>query len=161
MTNTKPRPRPALDSWSIVEGWTSASDRAQFEEEFNAEGCQAFADAHREDFPFCDFSAEKLRNFLHSFPFTRKNLEVAWKVLDLGKITQVEEPPEPKTIRLNPVVAAQVAPPNRDEAKILEATKDVTHLSDSQRKIRDSALRAAAIASRIAHRKHRDPVLVA
>jgi len=159
MTNKMKQPRPALDSWGSVEGWATAPHRAQFEEDFNAEGAQEFANANP-TFPYCDYSAEKLRSFLHGWPYSRKNLEIAWRSLDLGRITQVEQPPEPKTIQLNPVVAAQAAPPSEEESETLESLKDIPWLHDSQRKTRDLKLRAAAIASRIAHRKHRDPVLV-
>jgi hypothetical protein len=154
MPNQGHQPRPALDSWGSIEGWSTATDRAQFEEDFNAEGCQAFANAHCEDFPFCEAYAEKLREFLHTWPLSRKNLEIAWVALDLGRITPIETPPEPKTIRINPVIAAQVSPASEEEAETLEKLKDVPYLHDSQRKTRDLKLRAAAIASRIAHRKH-------
>jgi hypothetical protein len=159
MTKPAQQPRPALDSWGSIGEWLTATNRVQFEEDFNSEGCRAFADAHP-DFPFCAPYALKMREFLYAWPLSRKNLEIAWASLDLGKITQVEADPERKTVRLNPMVAAQVAPRSEQEVEVLEKLKDVPYLHDSQRKARDAKLRAAAIASRNAHRKHRDIALI-
>jgi hypothetical protein len=162
MPNKTQQPRPTLDTWASVQGWSTNTDRTQFEEDFNAEGCQHFADAHSHDFPFCEAYATRLKEFLGSHPLSRKNLEIAWAELDLGRVTQVETPPEPKTIglNLNPVVAAQVSPASEEESEALEKVKDVPYLHDSQRKIRDLKLRAAAIESRNAHRKHHSSVLI-
>jgi hypothetical protein len=154
-----PQPRPALDSWASIEGWTTATNRTQFEEDFNSEGASMFAAAHS-DFPFCEPYAQKLREFLHSWPLSRKNLEIAWAALDLGRTTPIEVPREPQAIQINHVVAAQVAPPSEEEAEALERLRDVPHLHDSNRKQRDLKLRAAAIASRIAHRKHHPAALI-
>jgi hypothetical protein len=152
--------RPALDSWQSIEGWSTAPSRGRFEEEFNVEGCQAFADAHRENFPFCEAYGEKLREFIHPWPLSRKNLEIAWEALGIGKVMQIEGPREPNVVRLVPVVAAQVAPATEEEFEALEKLKDVPHLHDSQRKIRDSKLRDAAISSRNSHRKHHPSALI-
>jgi hypothetical protein len=144
-----------LITWKEIEGLSDAQDKESFKVEINAEGCQAFLKAHPE-FPQTEYSATKLQEWLGDLPLVRSNLERAYESLDLGTLTAVEQPePQPnKEINIQPVLAAQVAEPTEEEQEVLEKLKDVPHLSDAQRKVRDAKLRSAAIASRNSHRKH-------
>jgi hypothetical protein len=83
-------------------------------------------------------------------------LERAYESLDLGTLVEVEQPEAQPTkeVSIEPVRAAQTAPSTEEEAEALEKLRDVPHLSDQQRKVRDAKLRTAAIASRNSHRKH-------
>ncbi len=144
-----------LITWKEIEGFSEAQDKQSFKSEINAEGCQAFLEAHK-DFPQTEYTARKLQEWLGDLPLIRSNLERAYDSLDLGTLTEVEQPkPQPtKEISIQPVLAAQTAPATEEEAEALEKLKDVPHLSDAQRKVRDAKLRSAAIASRNVHRKH-------
>jgi hypothetical protein len=181
------KPQPQLDRWCDIEGWadtqikpdismddgkryvySGTGDKSklssykeiltakEFQEQFNAEGCQAFASSHT-DFPFCDFAANALHEWLRDLPYSRRNLELAWAALDLGKLTPIESFPEPLQVVPRPVVAAPaVAAPSEAEQKHLDKLRDDPTLSDAQRRSRDANLRRAAVASRVAIRKH-DP----
>lgn len=143
--------------WNEIEGFAKAPDQEQFKAEINAEGAAAFIEAHPE-FPRMECTAERLREFL-SFgdkPMIRQNLELAYQALDIPRLMPVVDPePEPtKKVVLNPVQAAQTAEPTEEEAETLERLKDISHLSDFQRRARDAKLRQAAITSRNSHRRH-------
>jgi hypothetical protein len=148
------KPTPRLDTWRDVEGFVATQE---FKDAFNEEGATAFLESNP-TFPQMDITATILYEWLNSrdLPFSRANCEYAWKLLDLGHLTPVETKPEPKPkqVDIKPMQAAQTAPATEEEAEALEKLKDVPHLSDAQRKVRDAKLRSAAIASRNAHRKH-------
>jgi hypothetical protein len=152
-----------LISWKEIEGYSGAPDKELFKSTINAEGCEAFLAAHPE-FPCHVFSATKLQEFLAhgDYPLIRSNLERGYEALDLGTLVEVKQPkPKPtKEVNIEPVRAAQTAPPTKQEAKVLETLRDVAHLSDAQREVRDSKLRAAAVTSRNSHRKHGRMALV-
>lgn len=153
-----------LVSWKEVEGYSEAPNKEEFKAEVDREGCEAFLAAHPE-FPRTEYTAQKLQDWLAhgDLPFLRCNLERAYESLDLGTLTEVEKPqpkPTKQVINTEPVRAAQTSAPTAREAKNLEGLRDVPHLSDQQRKIRDAKLRAAAIASRNSHRKHDRTALV-
>jgi hypothetical protein len=149
------RPCARLITWKEIEGFVEAQNKESFKGEINAEGCQAFLKVHPE-FPQTEYTAKKLQEWLGDLPMIRSNLERAYESLDLGTLTEVEQPePKPtKEVNIQPVLAAQTAPPTEEEAEALEKLRDVAHLSDAQRKVRDEKLRRAAIASRNTHRKH-------
>jgi hypothetical protein len=154
------KPTPRLDSWRDVEGFVATQE---FKDAFNEEGAKAFLESNP-TFPQLDITATILYEWLNSrdLPFSRANCEYAWKLLDLGHLTPVEIKHEPKAkqVVIEPIRAPQVAEPTEEEAEALEKLRDVPHLSDQQRKIRDAKLRTAAIASRNTHRKHGRPALV-
>jgi hypothetical protein len=154
-THRTSRPSARLITWKEIEGSHENQDKESFKAEINAEGCQAFLEGHPE-FPQTEYTARKLQEWLGDLPMVRSNLERAYDALDLGTLTRVEQPePKPtKELNIQPVQAAQVAEPTEKEAEALERLKDVPHLSDAQRKLRDAKLRSAAIASRNSHRKH-------
>jgi hypothetical protein len=151
------KPTARLITWKEIEGFSQAKNKELFKDEVNREGCECFLAAHPE-FIKTEFTAEKLLEFLThgDLPLIRQNLERAYKSLDLGTLVSVEEP-EPKPTKkptvLKPVAAAQTALPTEEEAESLEKLKDLPHLSDQQRKVRDAKLRSAAIASRNSNRK--------
>jgi hypothetical protein len=149
------KPTARLITWKEIEGFHEARDKESFKSEINAEGCQAFLEAHK-DFPQTEYTARKLQEWLGDLPLIRSNLERAYESLDLGTLTEVvqTEPQPIKEVSIQPVQAAQTAPPTEEETEALEKLKDVPHLSDAQRKARDAKLRTAAIASRNTHRKH-------
>ena len=148
------KPTPRLDTWRDIEGFVATQE---FKDAFNEEGAKAFLEFNP-TFPQMDITATILYEWLNSrdLPFSRANCEYAWKLLDLGHLTPVEtkHEPEPKQVVIKPIQAAQTAPPTEEEAEAIDKLRDVPHLSDQQRKVRDSKLRTAAIASRNAHRKH-------
>jgi hypothetical protein len=149
------KPTTRLIAWKEIEGFLEAQDKESFKAEVNAEGCQAFLEAHPE-FPQTEYTARKLQEWLGDLPLVRSNLERAYESLDLGRLTEVERPePNPtKELNIQSALAAQTAPPTEEEAEALEKLRDVPHLSDAQRKVRDAKLRSAAIESRNTHRKH-------
>jgi hypothetical protein len=149
------KPTARLITWKEIEGFVEARDKGSFKGEINAEGCQAFLKGHPK-FPQTEYTAKKLQEWLGDLPMVRSNLERAYEALDLGTLTEIEqaEPQPTKELDIQPVQAAQTAPPTEEETEALEKLKDVPHLSDQQRKVRDSKLRSAAIASRNTHRKH-------
>jgi hypothetical protein len=181
------KPQPQLDRWCDIEGWADTqtkpdismddgkryiysgrgdksrlssykevSKAEEFQEEFNADGCQAFGSSHPE-FPFSEYAANAMREWLRDLPYSRRNLELAWAALDLGKLTPNESFPEPLQVVPRPIVAAPaVAAPSDAEQKHLDKLRDDPTLSDAQRRSRDTNLRRAAVASRVATRKH-DP----
>jgi hypothetical protein len=150
------KPTARLIPWKEIEGFSEATDVESFKSEINAEGCQAFLEVHPE-FPQTEYTAQKLQEWLGDLPLIRSNLERAYEALDLGTLVEVKEP-EPKPTKkptvLKPVASAQTAAPTEQEEEALEKLKDVPHLSDAQRHVRDAKLRTAAIASRNTHRKH-------
>jgi hypothetical protein len=149
------KPTARLTTWKEIEGFSEATDVESFKSEINAEGCQAFLEVHPE-FPQTEYTATKLQEWLGGLPMIRANLERAYESLDLGTLTEVAQPePKPtKELNIQPVLAAQTAAPTEEEAEALERLRDVPHLSDAQRKVRDAKLRSAAISSRNSHRKH-------
>jgi hypothetical protein len=153
-------PTPRLDTWRDVEGFVATQE---FKDTFNEEGAKAFLDFNPA-FPQMDITATILYEWLNSrdLPFSRANCEYTWKLLDLGHLTPVETKPEPKPKQVvtKPIQAAQVAAPTEEEQEALERLRDIPHLSDSQRKVRDSKLRSAAATSRISHAKHNLRTLV-
>ena len=125
------KPTARLITWKEIEGFHEARDKESFKSEINAEGCQAFLEAHKE-FPQTEYSAIKLQEWLGDLPMVRSNLERAYESLDLGTLTEVKQP-EPKVtkeLNIQPVLAAQVAEPTEEEQEALERLKDVPHLSD-------------------------------
>jgi hypothetical protein len=148
------KPTPRLDTWRDVEGFVATQE---FKDAFNEEGATAFIE-YNPTFPQMTITATILYEWLNSrdLPFSRANCEYAWKLLDLGHLTPVDAKPEPKPKQVvtKPMQSAQVAAPTEEEAEALEKLRDVPHLSDAQRKVRDAKLRTAAIASRNTHRKH-------
>jgi len=154
------KPTARLMTWKEIEGFAGAPGKEVFKAEINAEGCKAFLAAHPE-FPRHEFTARKLQDFLAhgDHPLVRSNLERAYTELseEIGTLVSIEAPkpkPTKKPTVLKPVVAAQTAEPTEEEAEAHEKLRDIPHLSDAQRKVRDAKLRTAAIASRNSHRKH-------
>jgi hypothetical protein len=157
------KPTARFITWTEIEGFSGAQDQETFKAEVNAEGCESFLEAHPEYLRH-EAVAERVQEFLSrgDRPMVRQNLELAYTVLDIPRITQIEEPEpeEPKRMILNPVVAAQTSQPDDEEREHLEKLGDIPYLSDAQRRIRDEKLRRAAIASRDAHRRHSPAALV-
>jgi hypothetical protein len=183
----KMKPQPQLDRWFDIEGWADTQTKPdismddgkryiysgtgdksrlssykevpkakEFQEQFNAEGCHAFGSSDPE-FPFSEYAANALHEWLRDLPYSRRNLELDWAALDLGKLTPIESFPEPLRALPRPLVAAPaVAAPSEAEQKHLDKLRDDPTLSDVQRRSRDTNLRRAAAASRVPIRKH-DP----
>jgi hypothetical protein len=152
------KPTAHFIHWNEIEGFAEAKDKESFKAELNVEGCESFLRAHPE-YPRLEAVAERIQEFLSrgDKPMVRANLELAYKALDIPRVTSVVElEPEPKKkIALNQVVAAQTADPTEEETEALEKLRDIPYLlSDAQRRVRDEKLRRAAVASRIAHRRH-------
>ena len=136
----------------------------QYEDAIAREGCAAFRAAYGK--PLSEKNAQALLDWVkqRNAPATRKNLEIAFRVLrHEGKLRE-DKPAEQAAIgklitnevRIRPIQAAQVAGPTDDEQVILDKTKDDSSLSDHARKQRDEKLKRAATASRLANRRH-DP----
>jgi hypothetical protein len=151
------KPTAHIIHWTEIEGFSESQDKETFKAEVNAEGCESFLEAHPEYLRH-EAVAERVQEFLSrgDKPMVRQNLELAYRVLDVPRITQIEESePEPTMkIVLNPVQAAQTAQPSEEESEALEKLRDIPYLSDAQRRIRDEKLRRAAIESRNNHRRH-------
>jgi hypothetical protein len=103
-----------LVPWAEIEGFSESQDKAAFRDEVNREGCESFLAAHPE-FPQAEYTATKLQEFLAhgDYPLIRGNLERAYEALDLGTLVEVKQPkPKPaKEVNIQPVRAAQTAPP--------------------------------------------------
>ena len=127
----------------------------QFEDAIAREGVAAFVVVHG---PLSERNASRVLSWLkaHLAPATRKNLEIAVRVLtadgQLERDTPVQKLMQ-KEIEIRPVQAAQTAEPTTEEKVTLEKVKDDPNLSDHQRKLRDKRLKQAATAQRTANRK--------
>jgi hypothetical protein len=143
---------PRLDRWLDLTGVGAPEVDA---DEVDREGCEAFLVANPE-FPQTARNAAALFEWCDSrdVPCTRKNLEVALRVLtEAGRIEQLpaEAAPEADTSRgvkqvVTDVLAHYV--PGADEAVALEKLKDDPALGDRARKARDEKLRLLAGAQR-------------
>jgi hypothetical protein len=125
-----------------------------FRNRVNVEGSQAFMDANPH---FPREYGDGLFHYLddRNLPLTRANLEQACQILDLGKLTPVEESPVNKPIEIHQVVAAPaVAPPTPEEAEQLAKLADDKNLNDHQRKVRLEKLAQLARQQRRVFRDH-------
>jgi|HubBroStandDraft_6_1064221.scaffolds.fasta_scaffold47290_2 hypothetical protein len=158
---------PRFDRWTDIAEFADVKNQnpevlKEWKEDFNREGVAAFIE-NNPTFPQTQPTAQMLFDWLDSrnLPLSRANCEQTWKLLDLGTLTVVEYDDETrKPVVLHAATAAQTAPPTTTERRTLDATRDLPELNDSQRKNRDSKLHAAAIASRISHRKHHFSALI-
>lgn len=132
----------------------------QYEDAIAREGCAAFRAAYGK--PLSEQNAQALLDWVkqRNAPATRKNLEIAFRVLRYeGKLLE-DKPAAQEAIgklvrnesQIHPVRAAQTAPPTEDEHDLLNKTKDDTSLSDHARKARDKKLKDAAVKQRYANR---------
>jgi hypothetical protein len=153
--------RPHLDTWESFGGDYEYHFKPalEFKEKVNREGASAFFAANP-SFPASAKNGQALIDWCSAqqVPLTRANLETAWRVLrSEGKIEA--RPVESETTKAvadlvtQPIEAAQVAPPTKEERAVLDATRDDSSLTDHTRKKRFADLKKAATASRIANRK--------
>ena len=126
----------------------------QFEAAIAREGVAAYVTVHG---PLSERNASRVLSWVkaHLVPATRKNLEIAVRVLTAEAHLEKDTTPQPtvEPIAIRPVQAAQTAEPTAAEKVTLEKVKDDPNLSDRQRKLRDKKLKEAATAQRIANRR--------
>ena len=126
-----------------------------YEDAIAREGARAYVTVHG---PLSERNGTRVLSWLkaHLVPATRRNLEIAVRVLSAEAQLERETPVHKlvqKEIEIRPVLAAQTAEPTAEEKVTLEKVKDDPNLSDHQRKARDKKLKQAATAQRVANRR--------
>jgi hypothetical protein len=133
-----------LDRWEDFGINTARATTAQemAMERLNAEGCEAFLNAHPEFFQ-CEENAQLLAAWLYlhnDAPFTRLNLELAHRALadDLKTAPPPETPVADKWagVTLSRSDSLAEYQPSDDEKEALAKVADDPNLNDSQRKVR-------------------------
>ena len=121
-------------------------------EDLNRRGSDAFIESNAEYYP-SQYNSMALMKWCNdrTVPFTRKNLEIAYREMQAAGLVELRPTPPPvvrrKTKATSEVDEFTVTDPE-SQREFLNKVADDPGLTDFQRKARDEKLRRAAIAQR-------------
>ena len=121
-------------------------------EDLNRRGSDAFIESNAEYYP-SQYNSMALMKWCNdrTVPFTRKNLEIAYREMQAAGLVELRPTPAPlvrRKIRTGPTEPERVDDPSLTDPEPQREFADDPALTDRERKDRDEKLRRAAVAQR-------------